>query len=293
VTPAHRPSKRQTRRRILTILLGLTLAALHSAAAQPPGRLSPALFPGASSVLWIGAHPDDETLLAPLLGRLCLDEGLKCSFLVVSRGEAGHCLLPKGCKPDLATVRTREMQRAAAHFRAQLTLWNLPDGGASNGAWDVASGGHEALVARVSGLVARKKPDVVLTFDPRHGSTCHTDHTALGSLVLEAVARLPNPPATYLLETRVTFTATPFAMHFASAAPFSAGAFAFDANQLLQVPGRPAAWESVRDVMRLHPSQFSEQELQAIRAVPTRERAVYLGPASLLMSAPNVAACPP
>ena len=163
-------------------------------------------------MLWIGAHPDDETLVARCSGASVSTSAVKCSFLVVTRGEAGHCLLAKGCKPDLGTVRTAEMKRAAKHFRAQLTLWDLPDGGAASGGWDADSGGHETLVARLAGFVARKRPDVVLTFDPRHGSTCHTDHMALGSLVLEAVAQLPNPPATYLLETRVTFTATPFAM---------------------------------------------------------------------------------
>src|SRR5689334_7682364 len=113
-----------------TTLASILLLAAAGAGAQQEKAAQgvPRTFPGVSSVLWIAAHPDDETLAAPLLSRLCLDEGLQCSFLVFTRGEKGACLLPGGCRPDLGTVRAAEMARAAKLFHAGLTLWSLPDG---------------------------------------------------------------------------------------------------------------------------------------------------------------------
>jgi hypothetical protein len=58
----------------------LFLAALPLLAAAPllaaPARPLPALFAGARSLLWIAAHPDDEALAAPLLGRVCVGAGI-------------------------------------------------------------------------------------------------------------------------------------------------------------------------------------------------------------------------
>src|SRR6266849_9084057 len=77
-------------------------------------------------VLWIGAHPDDEALIAPLLGASCVDGAARCSLLVMTQGEQGSCVLPGGCA-DLGAIRTAEMQRAAKLFHASLTLWNFSD----------------------------------------------------------------------------------------------------------------------------------------------------------------------
>src|SRR5437764_2760441 len=121
-------SRRATIFCLAVFLLGL--AHTEPVSGRAPARRPPPLLPGTTSVLWVAAHPDDEVLVAPVLSRLCVDEGLRCSFLVLTRGEHGECLLPGGCKPDLATVRTAEMVRAAKLYRAQLTLWSLEDGAA-------------------------------------------------------------------------------------------------------------------------------------------------------------------
>lgn len=255
----------------------------------------PPTFPGASSVLWVGAHPDDEVLAAPLLARLCLDEGLRCSFLVLTRGEKGPCLLPGGCRPDLAAVRSAEMANAARLFGANLILWSLPDAGSgqdgSAGAWDAASGSHEALLISLRRVLSRTRPDVVLTFDPRHGSTCHPDHRAAGSLVLEALAGVEKRPAVYLLETRLVLTDSPVTVRLQPAALVTDGVFAFDGNTPLASTARPA-WEITSQDVLIHASQFDAPLRRAIRRVPAAQRAVFLGPADLLLSAKDVWTCP-
>ena len=131
-------------------------------------------------------------------------------MLVATRGEKGPCFLPDGCLPDLATVRSAEAAASAQMFGADLILLSLPDGGgAAPPAW--APGGPDAggLAATLAAFIRAEAPELVLTFDPRHGTTCHPDHRAVGALVLEAVGLLETPPAVYLLETRVEIDRRP------------------------------------------------------------------------------------
>jgi LmbE family N-acetylglucosaminyl deacetylase len=268
-------------------LMMLTGAAAWAAPNSPP------LFPGVRSVAWIGAHPDDESLAAPVLARLCVDERLACSFLVFTHGEAGHCLIPGGCKPDLGTVRAGELARSAALFGARLTLWTFSDGGAAGdgtpGAWDAEAGGHEALLARVAGFLADRKPDLVLTFDPRHGSTCHPDHRAVAGLVRDVTAGMPSPPALFLVEHRV-LPNTGEEVRFVPAAPAAAGVFGFDAN-LPRRTGGASDWQALVDVLTVHRSQFSAAKVQSIRATPPRLRTVPLAPAAAVLASPDVFTC--
>lgn len=281
-------------RRASALLALCLLAVTTLAGAQARSPRVPPLLPDARSVLWIGAHPDDELLAAPLLARLCGEEGRRCSFLVLTRGGRGRCLLPGGCAPSVAAVRGGEMRRAARLFGAQLTQWDLPDGGAaadgSAPAWDNHAGGHAALLARLSTLVAAAAPDIVLAFDPRHGSTCHADHRAAGQLVVEALAQLDPAPALYLLESRLVVREAPFAVGFRSAAPAAAGTFAFDGNGVLPSTGKPA-WEALLQDLAIHRSQYDGRWLRALRAVPAAQRAVYLGPADLLLQSERVWSC--
>jgi LmbE family N-acetylglucosaminyl deacetylase len=275
------------------LLLGLALAG--PATARAPVRRPPPFLPGTTSVLWVAAHPDDESIAAPLLARLCLDEGLRCSFLVFTRGEKGPCLLRGGCRPDLATVRTAEMIRAAKLFNARLDLWSYVDGGGAadvSAAWDAAAGGHAALLSSLSSIIAATGADLVLTFDPRHGSTCHPDHRAVGNLVVETLAQLPHPPALYFLETRVVPDDVTHGVRFSPAAPASAGVFAFDANVILFSTGS-AAWQSLLLDVQAHPSQFDAPFVRALKATSTRERVVFLAPAEMIQgSGELVGSCP-
>ena len=286
----------------LAVSVGLSVALALEAGRSEPRAVGqvPALFPGVRSVLWVGAHPDDEVLAAPLLARLCLEEGRRCSMLILTRGEAGVCRLPGGCLPDLASVRAGEAARSAALFRARLVLWRLPDGGGSprgeGEGWDAAAGGHAALIERVSNFLAAEKPDLVLTLDPRHGSTCHDDHRAAGRLVHSALAALPHGarrPALFLIENKLELAPSSgsLSIRFRPAASALRGAMAFDASGVLAATGRPA-WRAFEDVMRRHSSQFDAPYLAAIRALPPSDRAVWLGPAdALLLSDDGVASC--
>lgn len=143
---------------------------------------------------------------------------------------------------------------------------------------------------RIAGAIAASAPQVVVTFDPRHGSTCHPAHRALGSLVLDALARLGSsaPPA-FLLETRVERLEGAESVRFAPFVPEDVRAFAFDATLARRGPAAGTAWDFVIEDARAHPSQFDSAFLQALSVVPDSDREVRLLPGTDLGEDPRYA----
>src|SRR5690349_7452018 len=94
--------------RLRLIMLSLTILTATVAS----GKRRAVAGPDFSRILVVTAHPDDESVIAPLLGTPCIDGTSRCSFLVMTRGE-------RGGDP---VVREGEMRAAAALFHATLTL---------------------------------------------------------------------------------------------------------------------------------------------------------------------------
>ena len=291
-----------------TALLTLAALATGTRGAGEPWQEEPepqgaealgAIPPG--TVLWIGAHPDDEVLLAPLLGALCSTGRHGCALLVATRGENGACRLAGGCHPDLATVRGAEMRAAARLFRARLLQGSLPDvvGPGPAGvrdAWTAAAGGAEALLERLAGAIDSVAPQAIITFDPRHGTTCHNAHRAIGRLVLRALALLhAPPPAVFLLESRVRIAPGGASIRFSAATPGDPRLLRFDANALVPRPdGAGTDWDYLLADARRQPSQFDATFLASLLAVPPRQRHVYLLDAAALGTNPSpLDACAP
>jgi LmbE family N-acetylglucosaminyl deacetylase len=258
-----------------TVLLAIALLVTLPLAAQTRAVSRTDGIPSPQSVLWIAAHPDDEAVAAPLLAEWCLREHARCTFLVLTRGQAGTCLRNGGCLPDIATVRAGESAAASEYFHANLILLSLPDGGGSaEPSW--ASGSERlAVVSQVSEYIAAVRPELILTFDPRHGTTCHPDHRATGSIVMDALAGSPSLSSLYLLETRVTVQSVPFGVRFDAA---DLDALRFSAAG---TPGSPAQapWAAITEDMKRHPSQFDNSWLTAIDNVLRSDRAVFIAPA--------------
>ena len=207
--------------------------------------------------MWIGAHPDDEAVVAPLLMQWCVLEGAQCTFLVLTRGEAGACLRAGGCLPDVASVRAAEAGAAAELFHANSIHLRHPDGGGVTlPAWNA--------IETIAGYVEAVRPELILTFDPAHGTTGHPDHRETGRSVVEAVRKLTYDPKLYFLETRVIFGTDPLVLRFVSA---SDEAVRYDAR---------ATWDAIARDMERHPSQFDAQWFAAVASVPQEERAVFI-----------------
>jgi LmbE family N-acetylglucosaminyl deacetylase len=221
-------------------------------------RMRSVPHPQQQRILWIGAHPDDESLLAPILGPACREQGQVCSFLVFTHGERGDCSLPGGCG-DLGSLRSMEMQSAADFFHAHLTLWNRSDVMTDVIAtWSAETGSRGALIARIRSVIAAEEPTIIYTFDPNHGSTCHPAHRAVGELVIEAVDQSKIP--VMFIETVVGDGDS-----FSSA---TAGAIVVRGD-----------WNYLIDDLQIHASQFSPDVVDLLRRTPTDQQVVWLATA--------------
>jgi LmbE family N-acetylglucosaminyl deacetylase len=149
-------------------------------------------------VLAVVAHPDDaELLCAGTLARAA-QEGAAIAVCVLCRGDRGQPLTPI---PDLADVRRREMQTAAALLGAELLLGEFPDGTLADDA---------PTRVRVVELVRQFAPTLMLGHAP---GDYHADHRAASALteaaswmaasrgLVTASPSLPRPPAVWWMDT--------------------------------------------------------------------------------------------
>lgn len=183
----------------------LMVAAWIGSIAPASAGLQPFQWPfdvKGKTILFAGAHPDDEWGLAPLLAEACLDRGARCHFAVASEGHSYGCVITIGLKDaeECSRRRREEMKRSAALFGGDAELFGWEDffyGFNGKGMektavdWAAAAGGHQALVDRWLKVLRNQKPAIVFTLDPRHGSTCHPGHRANAALVIQAIEQLP------------------------------------------------------------------------------------------------------
>ncbi|MCC7382866.1 MAG: PIG-L family deacetylase [Deltaproteobacteria bacterium] len=161
----------------------------------PGGSLEALLERPDARVMWVGAHPDDESLAAPILARACKALHRPCLLLVLNHGDGGECLLRQGCFPDLATVRGRELREVARRYGAQLEhhrLYNAPLPIESfPPRHEIAQRwlAEEDVGAIVARAIRRFRPTILLTFDPNRGFTGHPEHQLASRFAMEGAVR--------------------------------------------------------------------------------------------------------
>jgi LmbE family N-acetylglucosaminyl deacetylase len=257
--------------RISVFLLLLLSVSVPLSARTRPARAEPAP-PPSGRLMFIGAHPDDEVLVAPLLAQFCGNGSTGCTIVSLTRGERGVCLLPGGCG-DLAAIRIAELSRSAEILGARPIWFEFADGPAGDPiavrqSWAAAHGSEQTLITMLAQLIEQQSPHSVITFDPRHGSTCHPDHRAIGSIAAAALRQLgSHAPEAFFLETRVHLSGDGRVRGFAPAVPPMHGFYEMNAI---------SHWSSLLDSVRAHASQFPEATLQSLTTLPEDQRRVYL-----------------
>jgi LmbE family N-acetylglucosaminyl deacetylase len=164
--------------------------AILSALLSFPGYLS-AQQP-ARTLLLVGAHPDDEGPIGPILARYAR-EGVQVHMLIVTAGEQGaaNTSIPRG--PGIARARALEARCATdALGMMPPILFDFPDGKLGDFTAD------PALLYRVTASIARElerlRPDAVLTWGP-DGGMGHPDHRIVSNLITQLVrAGAPGAP---------------------------------------------------------------------------------------------------
>ena len=145
---------------------------LHTARAQAPARTLLAVF----------AHPDDETIVGPLLARYAREPGTRVHLLSVTSGDQGvtpFAKIPAG--KELAAARNKELTCACEALGVQAPiLLGMPDGG-------LASVRVLAeTTARIQKVVAEVRPDAIVTWGP-DGGYGHPDHRLVSATITQIV----------------------------------------------------------------------------------------------------------
>ncbi|HEV7767265.1 MAG TPA: PIG-L family deacetylase [Thermoanaerobaculia bacterium] len=231
--------------------LACSLVVLAALSASARTRAVASRVDAARSILVITAHPDDEILIAPLLASRCIRGGARCSFLVMTTGNAA----------GLGEIRAGEMARSAALLNARLMQWTFSDVMENVGAaWEDEAGNRATLVHRIADVIATEKPDMILTLDPRHGTTGHPAHREIGRLVLETGAN-----DVFLIETAARFVGNGFEL--SNAEPVHAWVFVANDD-----------WQYAVRVAEIHATQFTHEQVESLRTLPIEQRRVWFMP---------------
>lgn len=123
-------------------------------------------------LLCVFAHPDDETLgMGSTLAKYGR-EGVETYLITATRGERGWPTTTHPGLAEVARIRTKELEDAAAILGIRrVTFLNYIDG-------DLDKVDRDEAISQIVGEVRRVRPQVVITFDP-FGGYGHPDHIAI------------------------------------------------------------------------------------------------------------------
>ena len=151
-----------------------------TAVAEAIGRL-----PVVGSVLFTGAHPDDEnsTLLPHLSKRL----HLRTAYLSATRGDGGQNLIGTEQYEALGILRTEELLAARRLDGAEQYFAQAYDFGYSKSAEEtLEKWGREAALGDFVRIIRRFRPDIIISRFSGTPSDGHGHHQAAGILAQEA-----------------------------------------------------------------------------------------------------------
>lgn len=143
------------------------------------------------TIVAVGAHPDDESLIAGGTLALAARAGLRTGVVSLTRGEQGPIADPALASAErLGAVRVGELHSAASALGLD---WSVclayPDG-------ELEWVDREAAAAELAAVLRPWGPDVVLTFG-EDGLYWHPDHIAAAEIAARAVDRLDAPVDIY------------------------------------------------------------------------------------------------
>lgn len=147
------------------------------------------------NILFVGAHPDDESGATATLARYVLDEGAKAAVATATRGEGGGNAVGRELGPSLGIIRDYE-ERMSLSLLGINQLYPLGEedwayttsASATELAW-----GYEEPLGNIVRLYRVLKPDVVITMNPSPRG--HGHHQYIAKLATEAFFLAGDPDA--------------------------------------------------------------------------------------------------
>ncbi|MBI1795524.1 MAG: PIG-L family deacetylase [Candidatus Eisenbacteria bacterium] len=169
-------------------------ARIASADPRPPAPMDAAAIRAAlekltvtGSVLYVGAHPDDEN--SALLAWLSNGRKVRTAYLSLTRGDGGQSLIGVDTGENLGVIRTQELLGARRIDGAEQFFTRALDFGFSKNAdetlaiWD-----HDRILSDVVWVIRRFRPDVIITRFAPDSTAGHGHHWASAILAEEAFA---------------------------------------------------------------------------------------------------------
>ena len=137
------------------------------------------------SVLYVGAHPDDEN--TRLLAWLAKEKLYRTGYLSLTRGDGGQNLIGNEQGIELGLIRTQELLAARGVDGAEQFFSRAYDFGFSKSTeealqkWD-----KEKILSDVVWVIRKFQPDVIITRFPQDARAGHGHHSASAVLAVEA-----------------------------------------------------------------------------------------------------------
>ncbi|MDX1427306.1 MAG: PIG-L family deacetylase, partial [Salegentibacter mishustinae] len=184
-------------RKLLSFLFCFFLLNLH---AQKPEKLNAAeIFQEIKklnflgSVLYIGAHPDDEN--TRLISYFSNEKNARTAYLSLTRGDGGQNLIGPELREQLGLIRTQELLAARRIDGGEQFFTRANDFGYSKTPEETLEIWNKGKVlSDVVWIIRNFKPDVIINrFDHRTPGTTHGHHTSSAILSLEGFEAAANP----------------------------------------------------------------------------------------------------
>lgn len=151
-----------------------------------------------SPVLYIVAHPDDETLFGGTLGKL-KERGHPVYGIYITRGEGGKVNKVTGNAADNYKMRPLELKKAAERYGVkEVLLLNQPDQPMRDKETGKPTSDVRAFLdakvwnlpwikERISSYMDVIRPKIILTLDPHSKGVTHAHHQATAQIALEMI----------------------------------------------------------------------------------------------------------
>ncbi|MCX6170299.1 MAG: PIG-L family deacetylase [Ignavibacteriales bacterium] len=144
------------------------------------------------SVLYIGAHPDDEN--TGLMAYLSKGKKYRTAYLSLTRGDGGQNLIGSEKGSEIGILRTQELLQARVIDGGEQFFTRAIDFGYSKTPEEsLEIWGKENVLSDIVWVIRKFKPDIIITRFPPDGNGGHGHHTASAQLAKEAFTAAADP----------------------------------------------------------------------------------------------------
>ena len=180
-------------KRYFLIFLLLLFTCVHPAFAQNAAvrnaadiRLALEKLNVLGTVLYVGAHPDDEN--TGLIAYLTKEKKYRAAYLSITRGDGGQNLIGTEKGSDIGILRTQELLGARSFDGGEQFFTRAIDFGYSKSSKETFEfWGREKILGDVVWVIRNFRPDVIVSrFGTEDGGGNHGHHSAGAMLAVEA-----------------------------------------------------------------------------------------------------------